>query len=668
MSVAKLKKATLYYHKSIREEVIKTLQHSGVCDIIPSAGRNAGATPEAMSSAQTKITQAESILADLRFLLRFLEPHYKDPTPALDRALGEKPTYSMQELATFASRANVQRDADTVRSYERKLSSLRIESSQVQNERDVLKNIPDFPYKIDIFASTGRLRAILCYMPVTQTKFWSEALSAQIGSDCEIYLAPVEPKALEAWGAVMFDSSRAEEVMEICAKSNISIAEMDFKERKTVGEEMESLMVRAERLVSEEDAVRSSIEKYAGSHIPDIRRLTDYWSIIKEKYEAFMDGEFTKSTVVTSFWIPESRLTMVEERLSAAVAVYELVIEDPAPEDNVPSMMTNTWSLPFETLTKLYSPPKYGRIDPTPLLAPFFFIFFGMCLGDAGYALVMGGILYFVFRKYKKIPTDMKEFMKLFLIVSVSTFVYGVMTGGFFGDLFAVVPFLRPLDGIRQSLMIMDPMKDPILVLGISLAFGVVHLFFGLFIAMYDCIRDGNYADAFGDKAGWLFMLSGLMLIGGCSAGALPAAMMGFSQGVALLGALAVMWYAGREKKGIFSKILSGLLALYGATSWLGDILSYSRLLALGLASAAVAMIINMLGGLASDIPYVGWLIAVTIVVGGHIFSIAVNVLGSFVHSLRLQYVEFFSKFYTGGGREYTPLSLNAKYVQITDK
>lgn len=665
MSVAKLKKATLFYHKSIREEVLKTLQNSGVCEIIPAAAHGVGFTPEAISSASAKIAQAESNLTELRFLLRFLEPHYKDPVPALDRALGEKPVCSMQELTSLASRFNVQREAETVRSYERKLASIRLELSQIQNERAILTNIPDFPYTIDVFASKSRLRAELGNMPLAQLQTWQEALKEKIGADCEIYVAPVQPKAREVWVAVMYDAARENEVLEICAKNNLTVAEMAFAEPKSVKEELELLERRERTLLSEENSVRSDVARFSNSRLSDIRKLSDYWSIIKDRYDAMVSGEFTNSVVVTSFWVPAKDVAKIEEQLAAIGGVFEFVVADPAPEDNAPSMMTNTWSLPFENLTKLYSPPKYGKIDPTSLLAPFFFIFFGMCLGDAGYALVMGGLLYLVFKKYKKIPTSMKEFMKLFLIVSVSTFVYGVLTGSFFGDLLAVVPFLRPLDGIRQTLMVMDPMKDPILVLGISLAFGVFHLFFGMCVSMYDLISEGNYVDALGDKGGWLVLLSGLMLIGGCSAGALPEWMTPFAQSVAILGALVVMWYAGRTKKGIFSKIISGLLALYGATSWLGDILSYSRLLALGLASAAVAMIINMLGGLAADIPYVGWLIALVIVVGGHIFSIAVNVLGSFVHSLRLQYVEFFSKFYSGGGREYNPLACNPKYVEL---
>jgi len=136
---------------------------------------------------------------------------------------------------------------------------------------------------------------------------------------------------------------------------------------------------------------------------------------------------------------------------------------------------------------------------------------------------------------------------------------------------------------------------------------------------------------------------------------------------MAITGAVIVFWYAGREKTNIFGKVISGFLALYGSTSYLGDILSYSRLLALGFGSAVIGMIINLLGGMAAEIPYIGWLIAVVVIVGGHIFSILINILGAFVHPLRLQYVEFFGKFYTGGGEPFTPLVNTEEYVEIAD-
>ena len=674
MPVAKLKKAVLYYHKSIQDDVLLTLQKSGVCEIIPEneeTGDNDVAVSGEKTSAASRVTRCDAVLADLRFLLRFLEPYYKDPISPIARSLGERPENSLHELSELASCSNIAEELDVVRSFEKKLSSIRIEMSQLDSTKAILANLSGFPYEINIFGSKGRLRAIAGSLPFVQSEIWKESLLKEVGKDCEIYLAPPKIKERDVWCVVLYASERESDVMDICLKYNFTESELNFsndKAQRGVSEQLALIMSRQDELRRDENSINNEASKYANEHVDVLRKLEDHWNIQKERLQAFAGGEFTDSSVVTRFWAPAAELTEIESKL-ASLGICELVATDPAKEDDVPSLMRNTkWNLPFEALTRLYSPPKYGALDPTPKLAPFYFIFFGMCLGDAGYAMLLAGFLLLLLKKYKRMPTGTKEFLKLFLFVSVSTFIYGAITGSVFGDLFALVPFFKPLNDIRNSLILFDPMKDLMFVLGISLVFGVIHLYYGMILAFRDCWEEENYADAIFDKAAWLVFLSGLIFIGAVSSGTISRGWMGIAQGITALGALAIAWYAGLEKSNIISKIISGLLALYASTSWLGDILSYSRLLALGLASAAIATVFNMLGGLASDIPYVGWLLATVIVVGGHIFNLLVSVLGAFVHSLRLQYVEFFGKFYTGGGREFKPLSCNAKYVNITEK
>ena len=218
------------------------------------------------------------------------------------------------------------------------------------------------------------------------------------------------------------------------------------------------------------------------------------------------------------------------------------------------------------------------------------------------------------------------------------------------------------------SIQLLNPMGDPMTLLMISLALGFIQILYGLFIAFSENWKAGDKFAACADQGGWILFLCGLVLFGCAAGGYVPASLALPGKIVAAAGAVILVATQGREKPSIFGKIFSGVMSLYNVTGYLGDVLSYSRLLALGLGSAAVGMVINLLAKLVADVPYVGIVLAVLLFVVGHLFSIAVNLLGAFIHPLRLQYVEFFGKFYDAAGHDFAPLSNAAQYSQISDK
>ena len=662
MGVARLKKAELYYHKSVREEIAEVLQDSGVCQIIEDPDR--AVRP---AEIEARLSESEERLSDIRYLLRTLSGRYDDPIPSLDRLLGERPIVSMANLDRLARETDLTEAASAVRQKEHEINELKLEAAQIKSTQALVSSLNFFPFPLSVLTEgTRTVRGVAGTVKTDQLDAFKDAL-ADCAKDAEVFLPPIAPGSREVQAVVLFSRDQSQKVLEACARSGMSLSEVPASLKGTAADESAALAAELAELERREAALSEELDALAGKWMPAVQKLSDYWNSLAGRYRALGESDETDRTLRTRFWVPEREAAQIQKRIEAVSPNVALFLSDPGEGDEPPALLENgRYVRPFNILTTLYSPPLYGGTDPTPHLAPFFFIFFGMCLGDAGYALVMLGAIAWLFRKYRRIPSSVKDFVTLFAFCAVSTFVYGVLSGSFFGDFIdAFLPFLVP---VKKALMVVDPMANPMQVLGLSLLMGIVHLMYGLLIAAYDNVRAGRYVDAAGNNISWVFFITGLCLFGASAGGMLPAAFNLLGRVMATAGALVIFWYAGREKKGVFSKAVSGLLALYGSTSYLGDILSYSRILALGFGSAVIGMIINLLGGMSAEIPYVGWLVAVVVVVGGHLFSVLVNILGAFVHPLRLQYVEFFGKFYSGGGLSFSPLTHSQEYVEIDNR
>ncbi len=397
------------------------------------------------------------------------------------------------------------------------------------------------------------------------------------------------------------------------------------------------------------------------------RNYGDYWTILRNRLEAMETGVPTEEVLIWEFWVPKSLMKKVEYTVEAYSAYTELAVVKPDEGEEPPTLLKNApWSSCIEPLTIMYGTPTYGKVDPTSLMAPFFFVFLGMCFGDAGYGLVVAGILGYLLVKHKLSPTLRKFFVLMTVGMGMSV-IFGAMTGSWFGDSVTAFPFLSGLVPLVHGIQVLDPMNDPMTLLLISLGLGFIQVMFGLAIAFAENWRSGDKMAAVSDQGGWMIFLLGLVRMGCSLTFYLPSAWVLPSKVVAKGGALLLVATQGREKKGIAGKLFSGVLSLYNVTGFLGDVLSYSRLLALGLGSAAVGMVINLLANLVAGTPYIGIFLAVLIFVLGHTFSIVVNLLGAFIHSLRLQYVEFFGKFYNATGKDFTPLCNAAQYSRIQE-
>ncbi len=376
----------------------------------------------------------------------------------------------------------------------------------------------------------------------------------------------------------------------------------------------------------------------------------DILSVKIAKSEAQEKLLMTDKTVVLTGWFPEREEKNLTKLFESYGAAYE--IRDPNENEEPPILTYNSKMVrPYEMITNMYSPPAYRGIDPNPFMAPFFAVFFGIMFSDAAYGILLTLVGAIVLLKFKP-RGGMKQIMSMAVMCGITTFIWGVLFGGFFGDAIPTAYKLFTGKEFTWNLALwFNPLDDPMLMLIFSFALGGVHIFAGMAVKAYMMIRDGHLLDAIFDIGSWWVLFGGIVF-----------ALLGLTNvGLILIGvgALALLLTQGRHEKKFFKKITSGLASLYDITSYLGDILSYSRLLALSLATAVIASVINTMGAMTGPI---GFVIVFLI---GHTFNIAVNLIGTYVHTSRLQYVEFFGKFYEGGGEIFSPLDTKTKYVDI---
>ena len=414
-------------------------------------------------------------------------------------------------------------------------------------------------------------------------------------------------------------------------------------------EEIEKTITENEKVLAELSPARKDIE-----YLYDL--------LVTQRDRARIVGEMLSTDTVFYFdgWMPAKAQDEVEELLKRYEFYYDIQVPDA--DEEVPILLHNSGvATPFEAVTNMYSLPSRKDIDPTTILAPFYFVFFGMMLSDAAYGIILSALCFFVLKKYKPEGTIYKMF-KMFFYCGISTFIWGALFGGWFGDFFTVAGRTLFNKEISIDPIWFNPMDDPMKLLIFSLILGAIHLFVGMGVQAYMYFRDGKAVDAICDIILWYVLLIGLVLFG--VGGMVAPALTTVGKVMSIVGAGGILLTGGRKKKGIVGKVTGGLGALYGITSYLSDILSYSRLLALGLATGVVAQVINTLGSLAGG-GVLGAILLTAALVFGTIFNLAINALGAFVHSCRLMYVEFFGKFYTGGGREFRPFARKTKYVKI---
>jgi V/A-type H+-transporting ATPase subunit I len=401
-------------------------------------------------------------------------------------------------------------------------------------------------------------------------------------------------------------------------------------------------------------------------YIDKLKIIFDWLNWQKEKDEVKEKSAKTSYTFALLGWVEESLLNHLKEGISKITKEYE-ILELPIKEgETIPILLKNKeFFSDFETVTNVYGAPLYHEPDPTPFLTPFFILFFAICLSDAGYGLVLAILSLFII-KFLKLPKKNKKFFRLFLWLGIATFFVGALFGSWFGIEIETIPdSLKPIRDLLLKIKIIDPVKNPLQLLIISLVLGIFQILTGLSISLWWKIKNKMVKEGIFDHLPWIFLISSILIFIASSSNFLPIPK-NFAKYLVLAGAIFVVLTQGRKQKSIFLKIPAGIISLYGLIGYLSDTLSYSRLLALGLATSIIAMVINLIAKIFSQmLPVVGILASFLVLIVGHLFNIGINALGAFIHSARLQFVEFFPKFMEGGGARFKPFKKEGKYIRI---
>ncbi|HIT86300.1 MAG TPA: V-type ATP synthase subunit I [Candidatus Coprocola pullicola] len=397
----------------------------------------------------------------------------------------------------------------------------------------------------------------------------------------------------------------------------------------------------------EQQQLQEDIKAFADM-IPALENLYDYYTIEKQQKKAHEKLVKTENTFCLTGWVASKEANRLTEELTSK---FNCVVETQQgnKEEGYPILLeNNSLVTPFESITNMYSCPSTKDIDPNSIMSFFYIVFFGMMLSDAGYGVVIALVSFFIVKKAKMKKGEGNLF-KLLGWCGISTIVWGCIFGGIFGDLIAIPTLINPLE-------------DVMVLMGLSLLFGIIHIYVGLGIKGYMLIRDGKAIDALFDVGLWYVFVTGICLL------VIPvvAGPIGIWSEVgkylSIIGAVGLILTQGRSFKGIFMKGFKGVSSLYGITSYFADILSYSRLMALCLSTGVIGQVINLLGDIAGPIP------AIFIGVIGHTANLLINALGAYVHTSRLQYVEFFGKFFEGGGSPFEPFKRRTKYTAVSSE
>ncbi|MBC5732833.1 V-type ATP synthase subunit I [Lawsonibacter hominis] len=673
MSIVKMKRLRLIGMRSEREEMLRLLQHMGCVEIDePSDWRDDPDWASLTRPDTAALNQAREAKSGAEAALKTLKKYAPKEKGSLF-----KPRPVITEAALFdneAYRAALD-DAGRLNALERQISALYAEQGKLKAQKLALA-----PWlALDIPLETASTQDVAVFFGTVAAAVDLDALEGALaaGTDLAALLRAGSDAELHYF-VLLCHKSQEETCQAVLKEYGFSRSAL----RGWTGTAAENDRALDARMAETEEALRRAKEEAAGCApkaaaleqcldraCQEITREEARCRLLDTDLAFFLEG-----------WVPVPDEARLLERLGKFTCCWET--EVPAAEDYpaVPvKLKSNVLTEPLTTITEMYSLPAYDGVDPNGLMAPFYIFFFGFMFADLGYGLILAGACAFLQWKVKP-KGGFGQLVRLMILCGISSAVIGLLTGGFFSDFLyqftnmlglpqPAVPFLSVPEGSGLPAPLLDVMNEPMTVLIFSLAVGLVQIVVGMAVKFWMLCRDGQIMDAVWDVGTWWVIFIGIGLFAVNMTGISGIGSVNGIPVVLIVGCVMLL-AQGRNAKG-FGKVTAVIGAVYnGVTGYFGDILSYSRLMVMMLAGSVIGQVFNILGAMPGGglPPVIGIPIFFLVFLVGHAFNIGLNVIGTYVHTSRLQYLEFFKQFYKEGGRPWRPLNIATKYVDIKEE
>ena len=646
MAIVKMKKFTLFAFEAGRKRLLEELQRFGYVNFSksdPIEEFDYLKDVEVSTVGNNYVEESTRIKWMIDYVGRFVEKE-----KGLS-ALKKGPiVYTFNELEKEANSYDYITDFNELSEISKKIDSNNQKITAIDNSIKEISPWKSIKEPIEDLNSFRKLKFIMGYLPTKSLeKFRTSIIDLK-----STYFEEIDIVGRNSYCIIFTNQLEKEAIYENLRLNSFSEVNLEIK--GVVSEEIQRLEDEKKILEEENSKLTDEIKKFT-VNLQKMQSVYEYYQNLSLRNTVVSNFKATDKLDIIQGYIPadkENNFKELLEKLSASKVYLE--IEDAKKDDpDVPIILKNNKiaSL-FESVTKMYALPKYDEVDPTFILSIFYWIFFGMMVADFAYGLILfvgSGIALMTL----KFNDSTKKFLKFFFALSFSTMIWGLIYGSAFGDL------------ITLPTQILDSSKDFMTVLMLSLAFGGVHLAFGLGMKAYVLIKNGNPMDAFYDVFLWYLTLTTVILVIVGKVITLPSIVNTIAFYGMIVGMLGIIAFGARDSKSIAGRIAGGLYSLYGITSYVGDFVSYLRLMALGLAGGFIAVAINIIVKMLVGGGIVGIIFGVIVFVFAQLFNIFLSFLSAYVHTSRLMYVEFFSKFYEGGGKAFKKFRSENKYIEV---